>query len=104
MPVQNPPKFGRNTRYVSVKLGVLLVLSVGYFAERIACPSVSPSGPMVLTRGTPVTREVSSNQTERFELSSGSRQYVHISIEKGDLRLALVIYDPKNNKVIDVAS
>jgi CHAT domain-containing protein/tetratricopeptide (TPR) repeat protein len=80
------------------------VLSLAYLSEPITNPHQSASGQTVLTVGTPITSEISGNKTARFELSAASRQYDHISIEKGDLRLSLAIYDPENNKVIQVTS
>src|SRR5438874_729077 len=100
MLIQGPATFGGNTRYVSIKLSVLLVLCVAYLPELVAAPSQS-SSEQILTIGTPITGDLSANQTETYTLSTSSRQYVHISIEKGDLKLSVMLYDPKHHQLIE---
>jgi CHAT domain-containing protein/tetratricopeptide (TPR) repeat protein len=48
--------------------------------------------------------ELSGGGTQAFELSLGARQYLRLSIEKGDLNLSATLFDPGGAKLFEYVS
>ena len=103
MPIKGQPAFYRIARRVSVNVSLFAVLSFGSINSTADSTFTAPKVSLVAL-GTPITAEIYPQQTKTFEFSTASNEYVHISIEKGDLRLSAVVYDREHQKYADITS
>jgi CHAT domain-containing protein/Flp pilus assembly protein TadD len=53
-----------------------------------------------LTPGASIPREIAAGNKDLFEISLTAGQLLRLSLDKGDLALALVLYDPSGQKLI----
>ena len=57
-----------------------------------------------LAPGSSSSRDLSAGDNESYEISLSKDQLVRLSIDKGDLALALVLYDPAGKKLLEQVS
>ncbi len=69
-------------------------------------PQSKESGPpsSELTPGASATRELAAGETLAFEFSPGARRVLQLSIDKGDMRVAVALYEPGGRKVFEQLS
>lgn len=63
--------------------------------------SSSSADEKLLSRGTPMSIEISPDQTQIIDLAIDAHQYAHISINKGDLRLYFSLQNPDGHSILE---
>jgi tetratricopeptide (TPR) repeat protein len=87
-------------RLFSILVVGLVLGSAGHLRETAASNAES----LDLTPGALVLREVSAGERQFFEIPSNPGQLFRFSIDKGDLALSLVVYDPAGQKILEQVS
>lgn len=105
--VKHEPRRTKPRHSVTGRLSVLLALLFLLFTAALvyqsphravagtgAAGDTSHEGARWLTPDSLVTAEIAGGETQTFEVELGARQYLHLSIERRDLNLALTVYGP----------
>lgn len=97
----------RRLRIVSVSLRLILLPALCLLAEAGGSLSRGTAGNpklIELAPGATIVREITAGATDAFEASFNSGELLQVSIEKGDLPMAIVIHDPAGQKSINQLS
>lgn len=86
---------------------LLLILIVCLLADIVGSlpkTTATKRDVLELAPGNSISRDLSAGENELYEISLSKDQLVRLSIDKGDLALALVIYDPAGKKLFEQVS
>ena len=86
---------------------LLLILAVCLLADIIgSLPKTTAINKEVLelAPGNSISRDLAAGDNELYEISLSKDQLLRLSIDKGDLALALVLYDPAGKKLLEQVS
>jgi CHAT domain-containing protein len=86
---------------------LLLILVVCLLADIVgSLPKTAATNKEMfeLAPGSSISRDPSAGDNEQYEISLSKDQLLRLSIDKGDLALALVLYDPAGKKLLEQVS
>lgn len=66
--------------------------------------TLSDAEPMELVAGSAINRDLAAGAKEQFQVSLNTGQLFRFSIEKGDLALSVILYDPDGQKLTEQVS
>ncbi|MDX6443924.1 MAG: hypothetical protein QOH71_998 [Blastocatellia bacterium] len=66
--------------------------------------TLSDAEPMELVTGSAITRDLAAGAKEQFQVSLNTGQLFRFSVEKGDLALSVILYDPDGQKLTEQVS
>jgi CHAT domain-containing protein/Tfp pilus assembly protein PilF len=110
MSINTRRSFYRRARLFQVALVVFcfsVFVAVCLLTGAVESPPKAMAGSanlIELTPGAPIVRQIAAGGKELFEISLRPGQFLRLSIDKGDLALSLMVYDPSGNKLIEEVS
>jgi CHAT domain-containing protein len=82
----------------------LLCLGPSHIRSSSHPPQANEDGPIELTPGVSNSYEIYGGSTRIFQILLGERQFLRLSIGKGDLNLSFALYNPRGEKLFEQTS
>ena len=83
---------------------ILVVCLLAAIAGSLTKTTATKREVLELAPGSSISRDLSASDNELYEISLSKDQLLRLSIDKGDLALALVLYDPAGTKLFEQVS